>query len=302
MGRIDSALAALDGAFALSERTGQRWHDAELNRLRGEILLQRDPANAAPAEEAFLTAVAIAQQQKARSFELRAALSLARLYQSSGRPVDAHAVLAPALDGFSPTPEFPEIEEAQTLLAALADSEEVKNAATGRQRRLRLQTSLGQALIWAKGFGARETDVAFVRAQELATGLNSPAERFTSHNGLWVGNLVRGEFKSARERAEIFRHEAENGPWFTEAVVARRNLGATCFFQGELTNARAHLERAIGSYDAERDREAKFRFGHDPGAGAATYLALTTWLLGELERARELIDDALARAVQSAHA
>jgi hypothetical protein len=88
--------------------------------LRGEILLKRDPANTAAAEDAMLTAIAIAQQQKARSFELRAALDLARLYSSTSRSVEAHALLASALKGFSPTPEFPEIAEAQTLLAALA--------------------------------------------------------------------------------------------------------------------------------------------------------------------------------------
>ena len=67
----------------------------------------------------LLAAIAIAQQQKAHSFELRAAPDLARLYNSTGRSVDAHALLASALRGFSPTPEFPEIAEAQTLLAAL---------------------------------------------------------------------------------------------------------------------------------------------------------------------------------------
>ena len=107
------------GGGADSERTGQRWFNAESHRMRGNILLKRDPANTAPPEEAFLTAIAIAQQQKARGFELHAALSLAKLYQSTGRPADAHAVLAPALEGFSPTPEFPEIAEAQTLLATL---------------------------------------------------------------------------------------------------------------------------------------------------------------------------------------
>jgi hypothetical protein len=61
-----------------------------------------------------------AQQQKARSFELRAALSLAKLYHSTNRPADAHVLLASELAGFSATPEFPEIAEAQTLLAALA--------------------------------------------------------------------------------------------------------------------------------------------------------------------------------------
>jgi predicted ATPase len=117
---FDIATGELDRNLAEASLTGQHWSDAELHRIRGEILFKRDPANTAAAEEAFLTAIAIAQRQKARSFELRAALSLAKLYQSMGRPADAHAVLAPALEGFSPTLEFPEIAKAQTLLAVLA--------------------------------------------------------------------------------------------------------------------------------------------------------------------------------------
>ena len=57
--------------------------------------------------------LAVARRQGTRSFELRAALALAKLYQSTGRPADAHAVLALALDGFAPTPAMPEIAEAQ---------------------------------------------------------------------------------------------------------------------------------------------------------------------------------------------
>ena len=72
-----------------------------------------------PAADALLAAVAVAQQQKARSFELRAALSLAKLYLSRDRLADASALLASALKGFSPTPELREIAEAQTLLVAL---------------------------------------------------------------------------------------------------------------------------------------------------------------------------------------
>jgi hypothetical protein len=101
-----------------ARETGERWTDAFLHRIRGEILFKCDPANTAPTEEAFLTAITIAQEQKARSFELRAALALAKLYQTTGRAADAHAVLAPSFVGFSPTPEFPEIEEAQALRVA----------------------------------------------------------------------------------------------------------------------------------------------------------------------------------------
>jgi predicted ATPase len=118
-GDTEGALTRIDEALALAGETGEHWSDAFLHRLRGEILLKRDLANTAPAEDAFLTAITIAQQQKARSFELRAALSLARLYQSTGRVADTHAMLASALKGFSPTPEFPEIAEAHALLSAL---------------------------------------------------------------------------------------------------------------------------------------------------------------------------------------
>src|SRR5208282_2897119 len=120
-GDLGRAVAILDEALATSERIGHRAFEAELQRARGEMLLKRDPANPAPAEEAFQAAIAVAQQQGTRSFGLRAALSLARLYQSTGRPVEAHDILAPALEGFSPTPEMPVIEEAQALLAALAE-------------------------------------------------------------------------------------------------------------------------------------------------------------------------------------
>ena len=119
-GQLETANATVGRALTETERTGHRWFEAETHRVRGELLIKRNPANTAPAEEAFLTAIAVAQQQKARSFELRAALSLAKLYRSTGRAADVHTVLAPALENFSPTREFPEIAEAQALLAAVA--------------------------------------------------------------------------------------------------------------------------------------------------------------------------------------
>jgi predicted ATPase len=109
-----AALTRIDEALALAGETGEHWSNAILHRLRGKILLKHDPADVTSAEDALLTSVSIAHQQKARSFELRAALDLARLYNSTGRAASAHALLVSALKGFSPTPE------AQTLLSALA--------------------------------------------------------------------------------------------------------------------------------------------------------------------------------------
>jgi class 3 adenylate cyclase/predicted ATPase len=296
----ERALATIEEALALADQIGGYWASAFLHRIRGEILLKRDPANTAPAEETFLTAIAVAQQQKARSFGLQAALSLAKLHQSTGRPADAHAVLAPALEGFSPTPEFPEIAEAQALLAALAASDDVKNAAAARQRRLKLQTSYGQAVMWSKGFGAEETKAAFLRAREL--GVGEVSERFPVYYGLWVGSQLRGELRAARETAEIFLRDAESEGCMLEAAVAHRALGLTLHCEGYFVDARTHLEEALRIYDSDWDRDTKFRFGMDTAACTTAYLAHTNWQLGEVQRARHLAEEAMKRATASDHA
>jgi predicted ATPase len=293
-GEIEAALASIDHALALTERTSQRWSEADTHCARGEIILKRDPANTAPAEEAFLTAIAIAREQKARSFELRAALSLARLYESSNRAADAHAALAPALEGFLPTPEFPEIEQAQALLAALAETDEVKNAAAS-------QTDLGRALMYSRGYGAEEAKAAFIRARELAATIDNPTERFTIYYGLWLGNMVRGELGFAREIAKTFLREAEREARTTECGFGRRLLGLTCLRQGDFTEAQANLVEALRIYDPERDREARFRFGQDTGAVARAILAITKWQLGEVGPARALSEEAVAYAIETGH-
>jgi predicted ATPase len=119
-GEIDAGLRRLDDALADSGRTEQRWYEAEMQRIRAAILLKRDPANTAAAEQSLQAASAIAQSQKARSFELRAALALAKLYRAANRDADAYAVLTPAVEGFPPTKQFLELTEAQTLLSALS--------------------------------------------------------------------------------------------------------------------------------------------------------------------------------------
>jgi predicted ATPase len=118
-GETDAGLRRLDLALATMERTEERLYEAEMHRIRGEILLQRDPADTAAAEQSLQAAIAVAQSQKAHSFELRAALSLAKLYRAANRNADAHAALAPAAEGFPPTQQFPELTGAKALLSTL---------------------------------------------------------------------------------------------------------------------------------------------------------------------------------------
>ena len=298
VGEIEAALATIDGAIADGERTGQCWFDAESRRTRGDILLKRDPTNTAPAEEAFLAAVAIAQQQKARSF---GSARRCRWRSSTNQPA---ATSKPTT--FS-RPRWKVSRRRRKCRRSRRDrrcsprsprADAWKSAAGSRERRLKLQTSYGHAMAMSRGFASEEAKAAFARVRELATGADNTAERFAAHWGQWIAGVFRGELGLARKTAEIFVRETTSEAWMTEAGVARRMLGLTCLYQGDLIDARAHLEEAARIYDPERDRDAKFRFGVDTGASATLFLAHARWQLGEVGRAQELIEEAVVRGVE----
>ena len=115
-GQLETALEILRELIGWAERTGQHWLDAELHRVRGELLLRSDPPNVSAAEAAFNRALEIARSQQTKTFELRGALGLARLYITDGRAAAASEVLAPALVDFDTAQDLPEIEEAEKLL------------------------------------------------------------------------------------------------------------------------------------------------------------------------------------------
>src|SRR6516162_9181796 len=254
-----------------------------MHRIRGEILLKRDPTNTAAAGQSLQAAIAIAQSQKARSFELRAALSLAKLYRAANRDADAHAVLAPAVEGFPATEQFPELADAQTLLSALSESDAVKSAAAARQQRVRLQISLGSALIWAKGYHAAETSAAFARTRELASRVEDPSERFSAYYSLWVGHLTRGEPALMREMAELLLREATARPDCSETLITHRVSGGTCFQFGDFAGAHQNFQKTIELYDQARHADFANRFGADPRAVAEIIDALALWVLGRVD-------------------
>jgi tetratricopeptide (TPR) repeat protein len=116
VGQRDEALTAVERGLALAAETGLGMVRPWLLRLRGDSLAETDPAQAA---SAYREALSVAGAHGSRALALLAALALARLLQSTGEAVEAHAALAPALEGFAPTPLFPAIAEAQGLLATL---------------------------------------------------------------------------------------------------------------------------------------------------------------------------------------
>jgi predicted ATPase len=119
-GAAREGLALLDDADAGIEHTHERYWEAEVHRLRGRLLLAAgEPAALASAEACYRRALEVARRQGARSLELRAAVSLSRLWQAEGREGEAREFLAPIFAWFSEGRETVGLRAAATLLAEL---------------------------------------------------------------------------------------------------------------------------------------------------------------------------------------
>jgi DNA-binding winged helix-turn-helix (wHTH) protein/predicted ATPase len=119
-GQINEGLTALAEALAVVEKNGECYYEAELYRLKGALLLGQTAPDACQAEACLQQALAIAQRQQARSLELRAALSLSRLWQRQGKCAAAYDVLAAVYGWFTEGFDTPDLQEAKALLEDLA--------------------------------------------------------------------------------------------------------------------------------------------------------------------------------------
>jgi predicted ATPase len=120
MRRNAESLNILAEALALVDKTGECTYEAELHRLKGELLLQQHADNQAEAEACFQHAMTIAQSQQAKSWELRAATSLARLWQQQGKRQEAHDLLAPVYHWFTEGFDTADLKDTKALLDELA--------------------------------------------------------------------------------------------------------------------------------------------------------------------------------------
>jgi predicted ATPase len=121
VGQVEEGLRKLIEALALVDKTRERWYEAELHRLKGELLLQQSADNQPEAASCFHQAISIAQRQQAKSWELRAATSLARLWQSQGKRQGAYDLLAPVYNWFTEGFDTADLKDAKALLDELED-------------------------------------------------------------------------------------------------------------------------------------------------------------------------------------
>ena len=119
-GQPDEGLARLDEALTAVRETGERFCESNLHRLQGELLLQRGEDNHPGAEACFQEALNVARQQEAKSWELRAATSLARLWQGQGKREEARELLAPVYNWFTEGFDTADLKDAKALLDELS--------------------------------------------------------------------------------------------------------------------------------------------------------------------------------------
>jgi predicted ATPase len=120
VGESAAGLAVLMEALTLADTTGERWYESEIYRLKGALLVQQNLDNQVEAERCFHQAMVIAQNQQAKSLELRTATSLARFWQQQGKRQEAHDLLVPVYHWFTEGFDTADLKDAKALLDELA--------------------------------------------------------------------------------------------------------------------------------------------------------------------------------------
>ena len=119
IGQLDLAWHSVEEALTMAQATGERWIEAEVHRTAGEIALLLPQPDAAKAQRYFERALAVAREQQAKSWELRAAMSIARLWRDQGKRSKARDLLAPVYGWFTEGFDTRDLKEAKALLEEL---------------------------------------------------------------------------------------------------------------------------------------------------------------------------------------
>jgi predicted ATPase len=133
-GRSEQGLGALTEALTAAEKHEEREHEAQIHRLKGELLLRQTDSNAAEAQKCFERAIEIARKQSAKSFELRATVSLARLFRDTGRSDEARTMLADIYGWFTEGFDTADLKDAKAMLDELSHKPDALRRSDGSSK------------------------------------------------------------------------------------------------------------------------------------------------------------------------
>ena len=166
---------------------------------------------------------------------------------------------------------------------------------------LEILIARGVPLVSVKGYASDETEQNYRRAKDLSQESSGSVHQFRAIWGLWIFNLVRGRLANARGLAENLLALAHREQSSDLLIEAHRNLGSTYFFLGRFDEAKTNLLTAKSLYDPNQHRSHAFLYAQDPGITAASYLARTLWILGEVEQAETLALEVVGMAREVEH-
>jgi predicted ATPase len=195
------------------------------------------------------------------------------------------------------------IEAVAQLNRALAQIATLPATPALRREQVKLQAAVITPLIHVRGYAAPETKAAAERARlliEQAQALGEPPEEplllFSVLYGFWVASFVAFSGDALREHAVQFLALAEKQRATVPLMIGHRLMGNSLLYTGDITEGRAHLDRALTLYDVKEHRSLATRFGQDVRVAILSYRSLAPWLLGYPETALADVDEALKHA------
>ena len=195
------------------------------------------------------------------------------------------------------------VEAAEQFTRALAQLTTLPATPKLRREQIKLQVALISPLMQVKGYAAPETKAAVERARLLidqSEALGEPPDDplllFSVLYGFWVANYVAFNGRMIRELADEFLALGEKQGATMPLVVGNRLVGTSLASTGEMTQGRAHLDRAVALYDPAQHRPLGVRFGQDIRVATLSYRAMVLWMLGYPKAALADIDQMLTDA------
>ncbi|HYM01949.1 MAG TPA: adenylate/guanylate cyclase domain-containing protein [Stellaceae bacterium] len=188
-----------------------------------------------------------------------------------------------------------QLTRALSLLDGIVDAEE------RARREYELRLSLLTPVITAKGYGSSDLEETFNRALRLSEEIGDTGEIFPVLYSRHSFEMVTGQVRKGYQRGIEAQRLAERYPQSDTAAFVGRLMGSPLLLGGDPAGALPLLERALENYDTERDHDSAHRYGQDHFVVCAHYLSLTSWHLGEVERAIEIQGRGLACARSLEH-